>query len=201
MNRRFLITTIFCLLCIILSHEDCLSWGTNTHKILSQYAAENSILNQKDFLKGLGFDNGLKHDLKWNDEIKPIIEWIRYGSEREDDYKIWEYIPLPFWDVRSDNHFHKATVQKENWGKAGLRDIRTGESSILWAQDFYGTQSRYTEGNWSWQKTRDCYYKALTALSDDDWQENFAMTFKGLGHQMHIIQDSAVPAHSSTYRL
>ncbi|MEM2983162.1 MAG: hypothetical protein QXH17_08375, partial [Candidatus Bathyarchaeia archaeon] len=146
------------------------------------------------FLKGLGFDKGLIHKLQWNNKNWSVLDWIKYGSEREDSYIILDYLPI--WDLRSDNHFHKATVQKENWGEAGLNDMRRGESSILWAQDFYGTQSRYTEGNWSWQRTRDYYYKALTSQSDTEWQGNFARTFKGLGHQMHLVQDVAVPAHA-----
>jgi hypothetical protein len=51
------------------------------------------------------------------------------------------------------------------------------------------------EGDWSWQKTRDYFYTALTSLNESERQANFAKTFRGLGHQMHLLQDTAVPEH------
>jgi hypothetical protein len=50
-------------------------------------------------------------------------------------------------------------------------------------------------GDWSWQKTREYFYAALTSVNETDRQANFAKTFSGLGHQMHLLQDAAVPDH------
>src|SRR3990172_7950744 len=36
---------------------------------------------------------------------------------------------------------------------------------------------------------------ALTSPTDTERQANFAKTFKGLGHLIHLIQDVAQPAH------
>jgi hypothetical protein len=77
------------------------------------------------------------------------------------------------------------------------------KSSLLWAQDG-SYQERFYEGNWSWSKAREHYYTALTgrdfggnALPADEVKrkEYFARTFRGLGHQMHLLQDTAVPDH------
>ncbi|MEM2983220.1 MAG: hypothetical protein QXH17_08675, partial [Candidatus Bathyarchaeia archaeon] len=94
MNNKVLMSTIFSFFCIILSNEDCLPWGIKTHKILSEHSVKNSILNQKDFLKGLGFDKGLIHKLQWNNKNWSVLDWIKYGSEREDSYIILDYLPI-----------------------------------------------------------------------------------------------------------
>ncbi len=89
------------------------------------------------------------------------------------------------------------------WSQAGLNDIWTGESSLLWAQDG-AYQQNFPDGDWSWQKIREYYYIALTgkdfsglgaAPDKTKREEYFAQTFKGLGHQMHLIQDAAQPDH------
>lgn len=55
------------------------------------------------------------------------------------------------------------------------------------------------------EKTRENYYVALTgkdftgaqiAMTKETRDEYFAMTFRGLGHQMHLVQDAAVPEHT-----
>ncbi len=106
------------------------------------------------------------------------------------------------------------------WDNAGLNDyvpnlcppplippIRqvTGESSLLWAQDS-ARQATYTDlaGDWSWESVREYFYAGLTGEDFDgnvtastrlQREEYFARTFKGLGHQMHLVQDMAVPDH------
>ncbi|GEM_PF-4307131 len=72
--------------------------------------------------------------------------------------------------------------------------MQSGESALKWAQDG-SKQSVSVGGDWSWKKIRDFYYSALTAKNDTDRQANFAQTFRGLGHQMHLMQDMSVPAH------
>ncbi len=174
-----------------------------THRDLAEYAAYSSILRMCnseadqncDYLKNLGFNKGLdKDELVWNGNttIKRgyIKDWLREGAFLEDAGSYFQgFIGM----ARYNNHFHNPL---KPWGSAGLNDLGyTGESSILWAQ--YGSwQAGYIEGDWSWKKTRECYYSALTAKNDIDKQANFAQMFRGLGHQMHLIQDSSVPAHA-----
>ncbi len=72
----------------------------------------------------------------------------------------------------------------------------SGESALKWVQDKTNQQSySKLEGDQTWQATRNYFYAALTGKTDAERQENFAQTFKGLGHQMHLIQDMSVPAH------
>jgi hypothetical protein len=190
MNRNiFFVAILFISLCFIFCGQ-ILAWDDGvTHKDFSEYAAENSPLSKDkgDYLKNLGFKN-LDEYLMWGSDRKKIRDWLRKGAELEDASNILNIL----FKARSDNHFHNPL---KPWSKAGLTDIKTGESSLLWAQD--GTyQETFTEGNWSWRKTRDYYYLALISTIDSIRQENFAKTFKGLGHQMHLIQDGAVPEHS-----
>ncbi len=96
------------------------------------------------------------------------------------------------------NHFNNPLL---SWEQAGLDRYNivptpfpslvylSGESSLLWAQN-------ETNNEWSWQKVRDYYKLALTTSTDDQREANFAKTFKGLGHIIHLIQDSAQPAHT-----
>ena len=68
-------------------------------------------------------------------------------------------------------------------------------SALQWAWD--GTsQDREEEGDQSWLRIRDVYLEALTALTETERKAGFEEMFKGLGHQMHLVQDIAVPAHA-----
>jgi hypothetical protein len=70
----------------------------------------------------------------------------------------------------------------------------TGQSSLLWAQDGE-KQVLFPEGDWTWEKTKEYYYLALTSEQQTEIEAYFARTFRSLGHQMHLIQDKAVPYH------
>jgi len=189
--------TIGIMLFILLgfTFNNALSWDDETtHKQLSEYAANNSVLGKTkgNYLKNLGYDDALDTIFKWGIE-NSVRNWLQEGAELEDASD-------PFFPVsgttRSLNHFHNPI---KPWNQAGLDDWvsalhYTGISSLLWAQD--GTsQQNVIGGNWSWQKTREYYYFALTSTTDSLRQENFAKTFRGLGHQMHLLQDAAVPDH------
>jgi hypothetical protein len=99
-------------------------------------------------------------------------EWLEYGSEREDSF------------LRFLNHFHNPL---EPWIYAGLSGLG-GSSSILWGQD--ETQS------WSWQKVRSFLLEALTAEGQTTREQAFAKAFEGLGHLVHLVQDTASPPHA-----
>ncbi len=190
MRRLFLLGIMFISLLFV---RHALSWEPeNTHYNLSIYAAEKSVLGKDkgDYLKNLGFKKGLIENIYWNEKKKYIQDWIGEGANLEDSggFMFWQ---LP---SRSVNHFHDPL---EIWEEAGLNDIKTGMSSLLWIQDSQN-QSSYAagDGDWSWKTIRNYYYSALTAGTDVQRQENLAKTFRGLGHQMHLIEDSA---HDDTY--
>jgi hypothetical protein len=167
---------------IFLFSTNSSAWDNEvTHKDLSKIAAEKSTLGVQDYLKNIGFSKGL--DEKIN--RKETFLWVRDGAFFEDK-------PMS----RSFNHFHNPLKQ---WGLAGLNDTvlfvpLTGESSLLWSQDGSYQQNSVDE-DWSWQRTREYYYLALISKTDSERQANFAKTFMGLGHQMHLLQDTAVPDH------
>ena len=170
------------------------SWPERTHQDLSGLAAKNCVLdkNKGDYLQHLGFEFGLDESFKWNEIKKTLTEWIEEGANLED--KSDPLFPA-FGTTRSVNHFHNP---RKPWTQAGLDDWfilhYTGESSLVWSQDG-ARQQTYIEGDWSWQKTREYYYLAVTATTESERQTNFAKTFRGLGHQIHLIQDAAQPDH------
>jgi len=160
------------------------TWAWNdkrTHYDLSIKASEHSVLSSTggDYLKNLGFSNNIKEPFSLNGETKLVKEWIGEGGIEEDAGNVFTAYYY--------NHFHNPRF---SWDQAGLKTYYpwiNGMSSILWAQN--------ASNPWNWQKAREYYYLALTSQSDTQRQENFANTFKGLGHIIHLIQDSAQPAH------
>jgi hypothetical protein len=162
-----------------------LAWNDEiTHKDISEYAAEVSVLGKTsgDYLKNLGFTSGIDENLSWGNRTQLIRLWIRDGAFYEDAGN------------RSYNHFHNPLLQP--WPTAGLSDlclIGHCQSALLWAQSYNAGQPPVD--NWSWQHTRDYYNLALTSTDPAVRRAFFAQTFRGLGQQMHLLQDMAVPYH------
>ncbi len=187
-----IVYSLIILLSVVVFYKESLSWNENiTHRDLSEYAAKYSILGktQGDRLKDIGFQDGLDENIRWNKD-QSVIEWLQEGAKSEDKSD-WGFPVIPGTTTRSFNHFHNPL---KDWPQAGLNDLWTGESALLWAQDRIDQQN-IVEGDQTWQQTRDYFYLALTLAADSLKQENFAKTFKGLGHQMHLLQDMAVPDH------
>ena len=190
------ISLILFILFGLVFNNSALSWDDKvTHKDLSNFAAENSVLSQAqgNYLINLGLNKGLDEPLTWNGISRNISLWLQEGAQLED--KSSTLFPI-LGTTRSLNHFHNPL---KPWSQAGLDDYYlghwTGESSLVWAQDG-NAQQNVVEGDWSWQKTRSYYYTALTSITESARQDNFAKTFRGLGHQMHLLQDTAVPDHT-----
>ncbi len=92
------------------------------------------------------------------------------------------------------NHFHNPIYPVSSWGQAGLDSFwYSGQSSVLWAQDS-GSQASAWGGDWSWAATRH-YYQSLIAVDHVAKEQAFSEALLGLGHQIHLLQDTAVPAH------
>jgi hypothetical protein len=201
------------LICLILTSVlRSYAWGPSsdkpdytTHIDITEYAVEESVLSQAkgDYLKQLGF-SGLNTQLQWdvnNDgeisgtEQSKVIEWLKdIGAKLEDG------------NFREVNHFHNPI------NNTGLFDI--WRSAVVWAQDsnaqatwnkpsdadlypqiwdFPDTSSALKD--WSWQTTRSYFYSAMTATAAKDREANFAKMFRGVGQQMHLLQDMSVPTH------
>ena len=175
---------IILLLFIFFSFCSLNTWAWNderTHYDLSIKTSEHSIISLTggDYLKNLGFSKNIEEKFTLNGETKLVKEWIGEGAIEEDAGSVFTAYYY--------NHFHNPRF---SWDQAGLKTYYpwiNDMSSLLWAQD--------SSNEWSWQKTRDYYRLALTSQTSTERETNFAKTFKGLGHIIHLIQDSAQPAH------
>jgi WD40 repeat protein len=170
---------------IVILCSDAFAWNAEfTHRDLSQYAAEHSMLNE-GYLGNIGFAKGLADEkLVCGGKKLSITDWFREGAEFEDEGSAFS--------GRFYNHFHNPLYSHNQWGDAGLTSawpwINSGNSAVLWAVND-------SSNDWRWARVRDYYYNALTASTDADRQANFAQTFRGIGQLIHLIQDMAQPAH------
>lgn len=181
---------IFIAYIAITLNQQALAWNEVTHMTFSQFAAKYSILEvtNGNYMIKLGYQYGLNEKILWKNNIQEIIKWILDGALLEDAGSDWDAIR---GSARFNNHFHNPL---KPWDSAGLSDLQNGESSVIWAQNS-NNQVSSIGGDWSWKKIRDNFYYALTSKTDAERQSYFAQTFRGLGHQMHLIQDAAQPAH------
>lgn len=58
------------------------------------------------------------------------------------------------------------------------------------------TSGSYPYNYFAWPDTRDYFYNALTAKTKEEREHYFALTFFSLGHNLHILEDMGVPAHT-----
>lgn len=171
------ISIILLLLC-----TNVYAWDNeSTHRDISEVAA-NLSLNAEQLSKA--------YELYGKNQ--PALKWIQDGAELED---AGSFTTLS--KARFRNHFHNPlanlTPPTGTLTDGGLTDKLTGQSTFFWAQDGVN-QLNHEGGDWSW-KTRDIYYRSLTTTSNVDIEMLTAMTYQGLGHQMHLVQDMAQPDH------
>jgi hypothetical protein len=158
---------------------------------INLYAWDNTT-NHKDFSEiaaRMALDiNLLNTNYSYNGVEKTLSKWIQDGADFED---AGDYFQALAGKGRFANHFHNPLALLT---EAGLNDTQSGESALRWAQDGQN-QAKFVEGDWSWAKVRDHWYRSLTATGKADIDEFTVKTFRGLGHQMHLIQDMAQPDH------
>ena len=141
-----------------------------THKALNAGAVRASSL--EDILRSeLGLTNGLEQIF----QKKRLVNWFIDGGVEEDS-------PV----TRSRNHFHHPL--RAPWRTAGLADVFSGASSVLWAQD--------ARQGFAWQDARRAYWSALSMEPVAGREAAFGMAAQALGQLMHLIADSSVPAHA-----
>ncbi len=178
----------------ILSPIFAYSWSDDeTHPQISDIALNEFIFKAGGnlILNNIGIDEGIRETFTGSGESLTVGQWINKGAEREDAMSFSSFVG---GNNRFNNHFHKA-ISAYPWGDAGLtNEIVSGASAPLWAQASL-LQEQFPEGDRTWSRTRYDYLLALTASDETKRQEYFAKTFQGLGHQMHLLQDMAVPAH------
>jgi hypothetical protein len=172
-----------------------LGWGGKTYQLLTHYSWLKSIkLGDMAFLLQLNLDKGMLNERLNDGRVeKNPDEWLQYGAEHEDDTNdLTGTIP-----DRSNFHFHNPLKE---WSDAGLTDTHIGASgsSIWWAQNslLQAVISNDEKKARTWYVAREYYYKGLTEFVDLELRNSyFAEMFKTLGHQVHLIQDLAVPDH------
>ena len=153
-----------------------------SHIDISEAAAKLSFTNEQ-----------MKLQYALNGQKKSLLDWLKTGAKLEDSGSISSLAT-----ARYRNHFHNPlaslTPPMGTLTKGGLSDMGTGQSTLFWAQDGHN-QSQFLEGDWSWQTIRTNYYRSLTTTSRVGIEMFTAMTYLGLGYQMHLIQDMAQPDH------
>jgi len=174
----------------------------STHPEISELALFNSLLIEDYLINGFGFHAGLREKLTISTGVeKTINEWVREGSTLEDD-------PM----CRASNHFHNPIAG--TWADGRLTDgIWFAElycgineekySSLIWAtgmdEDGPITDPPNNElgpdNGRNWNVARGLFYLALTDQDPGLREGYLAESFKTLGHIMHLLEDSAVPAH------
>jgi len=162
------VITIICIELLILSSAAQAYDNQNVHPEINKKAIfQSSVALVLDLL---GFSEGLDTKFSYNSEEKKVFEWIEKGGTDEDN------IP---WFL---NHFHDPL---QEWDEAGLDIpiIPQSDSSLTYAQ--------LQLAPYSWQKARTAYFNALRTGSE----EEYAALFLTMGHLMHLVSDSAVPAH------
>ena len=142
------------------------AWEIPTHVELTDKAIASVEPELNGYLiENLGLEGGLSAFLL---EGSPR-ELLKQGSDFEDDWP------------RFFRHFHDPI------SNTGLG--RVFNSAIEWSLLPMG------EKEWSWNDAREYYFKALTSPTKAERDENWGKTFRALGQIMHLLQDSANPAH------
>lgn len=170
------VSLIFCLMSvyILLFINVGYPLSTSTHRSINEHISKESFADftLNDYLKQqLGMPKG--YDEKING--KEVFKWISDGGEYEDK------------GIRSKNHFLNPLTNK------GLYEAVFLPSALEWSLKPVGAQG---EESYSWHDVRSYYYQALTTADKATRETNFAKTFRGMGHVMHLVQDMSVPAHT-----
>jgi hypothetical protein len=183
-----------------------------SHKLITEESVKQAVIEfgfNNYLINNFGFSDGINTTFSSVSSSKQILDYLKDGSELEDT-------PM----CRASNHFHDPT---KSWDQSYMSDdtdfigskIRaycelTGwtyanrKSNVTWATGFltpppdgqkasFSTDPDFAPINWD--KAREYYYNALTSLSKTDKETKFALTFKALGHVMHLLEDVSVPAH------
>lgn len=165
-------------LSILFLATTCFAWeNTVTHKTIAEATAK--LMFADDFLKTPLTNNGVE---------KKVTDWIQDGAELEDKGEFYQFLN---GTARSLNHFH---APNRSMDKTGLTDYKDGISAIYWAQNGPYQISKGWD-DWSWQKVREHQYSYLTATDKTSAENNLVNLLKGLGYQMHLIQDMSQPNH------
>lgn len=155
-------------------------YETSTHAALTHAALSNQFSETHNFLKQeLGIVEGLLTiKFMYGDNTpRTLLEWAKEGSIREDDFIFFPY-------GRFFHHFHDPITDQGLSGQPF-----PAHDAIEWAID-------HPDNLWDLTSTSNYFWSWLTSYSPADRNHSAAMTFRGLGHFMHMVEDMAQPAHT-----
>jgi hypothetical protein len=182
---------------------------TKTHKDLSNTSIKVSILD--NYLKNyLGMQKGFDEPIKGTE----VTKLIQDGAEHEDlEYRAYNHFYNPINGTGLDDYPFPIVW----WGWASgngklstcKRYLTVGIPALVWAMDTdcraCCDESNPSEDDdcnqYSWEKAREYYYRALTSslIPDENNKtrdEYFTEFFEKLGRILHMLQDMSVPAHT-----
>lgn len=178
------------------AYDDQIAHPAITVKSLTLYADQY-------FKSYLGFQTGMQAELALGTQLLTIQDWLKTGATAEDKEACRRahhmHDPLKAWNqsYMTDDPFSYAV---KNYCSPWAR-----YSNVTWATGFlspapsgqiqtFSTDPAYAPYNWD--RARANYYTALISSANGDREAYFAMTFRTLGHVLHLLQDMAVPAHT-----
>ncbi len=142
------------------------AYEVETHELISQAAVGDPEINRL-LIDALGLPDGRSTTIKG----KLVERWIMEGAKREDDWGRFVF------------HFHNPLT---TWDESGL--FRVFAPSVLWAQE--------PTNAWSWDRVRLSRTNALSKATRAERETAFVDLLRGLGQLIHLIQDTASPAHT-----
>ncbi len=158
---------------------NAIALGGVTHQAINSYIADENSAIYGSYLHSY-----LKNNLGMQDGVKTLFnskmakEYISDGGKEEDA------------GARSLNHFLNPIT---NQGLLG------NYSALQWATLPVGVQPLAPIS--SWNDVRSYYYLALTSKDKTTRDDNFALTFQGVGQAMHLVEDMSMPAHTRNKQL
>lgn len=164
------VANLLSLLLICLFPSLSMGFWLDTHQKITDIAIGVANLNST-IDEQTGFTSTLEMPVTVGSQIKPLKEWIWFGSRQEDE---------PFSELRFLNHFYNPLNDSGLYG--------TFLSSYKWADD--------SRNEWRWYVARSAFYRALTAWPENDRKVALATAFRAIGQVTHLTQDTAVPAHT-----
>lgn len=190
------------LLCIASLAMPVVAYEPSTHKRLSEFAVTLSDLanasnmsSPPSKLRALGFarsvtDARLRFASTSGEDLT-LMQLVQYGADLEDE------IPRSihhFFDPRTGQGLH---LDPEPYADSGLRDLLhlvngAAEPSPQWALT---GQTAYWTNRFSYRLLRDYWFQSLTNLDALKRSQFTGLTFEGLGHLIHHLQDMAQPQH------
>jgi Tol biopolymer transport system component len=185
-----------------------------THPHITRIAAGQSIID-KFAKQKLMLPNGLDENING----KSILGWLRYGAKEEDHpaCRASNHFHNPYLPPMNSDWIDAGL--SDTWWPMLVyctlfSDYPTGniKSNLIWAtgclnKDCKGQDTDWntvSSNLWDWHSAREYFYIYLTGrdyagneVASDQINRNqyLSNTFRALGQVMHLLQDTAVPAH------